>query len=65
MSEERAEYVTTPLGRGRVVSRAMPEGYLICLSRKDYTPEQWATISNGGPCIFKVFKPEEITAESE
>ena len=66
MTEQHAEYVTTPLGRGHKVARATPDGYLICLSRKDFTPEEWAKISNGGPCIFRVFKPEELTpAESE
>jgi hypothetical protein len=64
MTEQRAEYVTTPHGRGQVVGVAKNGDTLVMFSHRDYTPEQWKAICGKYDYMswyIKIIKPSKIT----
>lgn len=57
--------VQTPVGVGRVTDRVIipggPDGVMVVLSRKDFTPEAWALVTPyNDPCVFRVYPPDQV-----
>ena len=56
--------VTAPLGIATIVGHDKEhEYYAVCYSRRDFTPEVWATISRyNGDVVYRMYEASELEA---
>jgi hypothetical protein len=66
MSFRYNDPVQTPIGRGYIQELSLdPSGYLIKFLPKDFSIHDWGQISEGGPCMFKLYDLRDLSPAQE